>query len=197
MSQPLVVTAHLSTPVIGVDRAPLMLDAPLAWAYADRAHGRGDRIPPITDTLAVDFPLPLARHDVGDTWVWCTSAGVVEIAAWTGVQIRRKPATDAMARFATDRKHHAGLGPYKARDTTLSAVLARTITWECLATDRDDLLDLLGHVVNLGGRHRNDFGHVESWTIAASTRPDGWMDRPMPPEYPARAPYWHPTRRAS
>lgn len=194
---PLTVTARLSTPIVGVDRHPVMLDAPLAWAYAERAKGRGEALPPLTASYAADFPLPLERHDAGDTWVWCTSQGRMAIRAWTGVQVRRKPATDAMSRYAPDRKHHAGLGPYKARDTTLSAVLADEIVWEALVTDKDELCDLLGHVVNLGGRHRNDFGHVSEWHIAASATPDGWRDRPMPPDHPARAPYWHPSRKAA
>lgn len=192
---PLTVTAHLSSPVLGLDRQPMMLDAPLSWAYAARAHGRGDRIPPITDTFAVDFPLPLDRSDVGPDWVWCTSAGVLDVVAWTAVQVRRKPATDAMARYAKDRKHHVGLGPYKARDTTLGAILARSIVWHVNATDRAELEALLVLVTDLGARHRNSFGHVDRWTIEDGHDPDAWRARPMPPEHPARAPYWHRGRR--
>ena len=102
-----------------------------------------------------------------------------------------------MARYTGDRAHHAGLGPTKARDTTLSAVLATHITWQVLATDRGDLEDLLALVTNLGGRHRNDFGHVARWTVEASQDRDGWQHRPMPPAFAARAPYWHPSRRTA
>ena len=192
----LTVVAHLSTPIIGVDRCALMLDAPLSWAWMSRAKGRGERIPPITQTYAPDFPLPLARCDEYDPWIWCSSAGVLDVAAWTGVQVRRKPAVQEMARFSPDRRHHVGLGPYKARDTTLAAVLARSITWEIDCIDQADMEDLLGHVTNLGGRHRNNFGRVERWDISTSRAIEGWRARPMPPDEAARAPYWHPSRRA-
>ena len=195
MSQPLTVTADLSTPLIGVDRSPMMLDAPLSWAYAERARSRGEKLPPLTTASAADFPLPLDRWQEAGTWGWCTSAGEMEIAAHVAAQIRRKPATHAMARYTSDRAHHAGLGPTKARDTTLAAVLATHITWQVLATDRADLEDLLALVTNLGGRHRNDFGHVSRWVIEPGLDPEAWRDRPMPPVAAARAPYWHPARR--
>ena len=58
MSIPVVVTAHLSTPTIGVDRWPMMLDAPLAWAWAERAKAAGTPLPPLTDGFAADFAGP-------------------------------------------------------------------------------------------------------------------------------------------
>ena len=195
MSIPVVVAAHLSTPTIGVDRWPMMLDAPLAWAWAERAKAAGTPLPPLTDRFAADFPLPLDRWEQSGTWGWCASQAVWNIRQYVAAQVRRKPATAAMARYGTDRKHHAGLGPTKARDTTLDAVLADRAVWHAVTTDPDELADLLAHVTNLGARHRNDFGHVTRWTITPTTDRDGWRDRPMPPDHPARAPYWHPTRR--
>lgn len=200
--QPVIVTAYLSTPVIGVDRAPMMLDAPLSWAYAERAKAAGETLPPITSDFAADFPLPLATwgHYPDGIWGWCTSQATWDIRQYVAAQFRRKPAIAAMSRYSPDRKHHAGLGPTKARDTTMSAILAAQATWRAVCTDRDDLTDLLRYVTNLGGRHRNDFGHVTRWTVADSTDPDGWRDRPMPDTHPhmaVRTPYWHPTRKPS
>lgn len=194
----LTITARLSTPVIGLDRWDSMLDGPLSWAWVQREKASSRQVPPITDRLAPDFPLPLERWQEGDVWGWKVSSAALDVAAWTGVQIRRKPAVDAMARYTQDRKHHAGLGPYKARDATLGAVLARTATWQAEVTDESDLTDLLGHITNLAQRHRNDFGHVTHWTVEPGPR-DGWKARPMP--HPdgeimgIRAPYWHHTRK--
>lgn len=195
---PLVVTAHLTTPVIGIDRDPMMLDAPLSWAYVMRRLGRGVRVPTLTPTFAADFPLPLAQWELGGVWGWKTSAGAFTPAAWVGVQVRRKPATEAMARYTTATKHHPGLGPAKARDASLAAALTRTVTWRIIG-DRQELADLLALVTNLGARHRNDFGHVSHWTVEPDDDDTAWADRPLPAAdgqpRGIRAPYWHPTRR--
>ena len=197
-SAPLLVEAHLSTPVIGVDRQPMMLDAPLSWAYAARAGASGERLPALTNQFAADFPLPLDRWEQDAVWGWCTSRATWDIRQYVAAQIRRKPATDAMTRYTPLRKHHAALGPTKARDTTIDALLATSVSWRVLCTNRDDLENLLTLVTNLGGRVRNNFGHVTSWTITDDTDRDGWRDRPMPTpgvEIAVRAPYWHPSRK--
>ena len=197
MSQPVTITATLGSIGLPGARGADILDGPLAWAYATRAIGRGDRLPAMRNDLPpVDFPLPLDTWQDRDTWGWCVSRAHPDIAAHTAVQVRRKPATGPMARYATDAKHHAGLGPYKARDTTLTGTVARTVSWDALATDLDDLGDLLGHVTHLGARHRNGQGHVLAWTITPTNDTEAWRDRPMPDPAGAhtmrpRAPYWH------
>ena len=198
MSSDLEVVAVIDGHLIGYDRWPPGLDAPLAWAAwrADIAAGRPPA--PYTDTYAHDFPLPLDRWEQGDTWGWRTSSAVVDVIGDTAVQVRRKPAVEAMARYGREPKHHAGLGPTKARDTTISAQLVHTVTWQVQSSDQPGLEALLGMVTHLGKRHRNGFGTVRSWHINPGI-PDGWRARPMP--HPdgqimgVRAPYWHPTRR--
>lgn len=195
----LTVTARFDTACIGLTEGPVMLDGPLAWAYAQRALARRVVLPRLTAAFAPDFPLPLDRHDVAGDWVWCTSRAHVDIAGYTTLEVRRKPATQAMSRYARDRTHHAGLGAYKARDSRVPAALVRSATWHVAATDRGDLEDLLGHVTHIGARHRNGLGHVTAWEITESTDPDGWRSRPMPTighgtSFGVRAPYWHSTR---
>ena len=173
-----------------------MLDGPLAWAWASRATSTGRHLPPLRhDQPPADFPLPLGTWEVGESWGWRTSRALPDVVALTAVQVRRKPAVEAMARYAPDRKHHAALGPMKARDTTLAGTLARTIEWHVDCTDEDDLRDLLRHVTHLGARHRNGFGEVLEWAITPGPV-DGWRDRPMPDKdghvaMRPRAPYWH------
>lgn len=174
------------------------LDAPLSWGWIQRRKERREPAPPLTATFAPDLPLPLARHDLADTWIWRTSRAHWEIAQQITINVRRKPATAAMARYGKDRKHHAGLGPYKARDAILPGVAAREVWWDADVTDPDELADLLRHITHLGPRHRNGFGHVAEWRVDPGDA-DGWADRPMPTKTSPitegiRSPYWHPSR---
>ena len=195
MTSPVTIVARLGS-IWVPGRSADCLDGPLAWAWATRAVAQGRELAALRNDLApVDFPLPLGTWQAGDVWGWCVSRALPEIVGHTALNVRRKPATGPMGRFAPDRAHHAGLGPYKARDTTLSAVVAATITWHADVTDMDDLHDLLRHVTHLGARHRNGQGQVLDWTVTDGP-PDGWRDRPMPngagPHMlRPRAPYWH------
>lgn len=196
---PLVVTAHFDTLSVGLVEQPLMLDGPLAWAAAMAAHTAGTPIPPITREHAPDLDLPLARWEEHGTWGWCTSQAALAVAAHTAIAVRRKPATAAMARYTTDSHHHAALGPYKARDTTVPAAWVHSATWRIVATDTDRLHNLLALITHIG-RHRNlGHGHVVRWTTAPGGDPDGWRDRPMPgpgqPRRGYRPPYHHATRQ--
>lgn len=197
---PLVVTAHLETTTIGLVERPVMLDGPLSWAAAMHAHSTGAPIDPMTRDHAPDLPLPLARWDEAGTWGWCTSQATLDITSYTAVEFRRKPATGPMSRYTTDRRHHTGLGPYKARDTTVSAALVRTATWHVLATDQGHLETLLALVTHLGKHANTGHGAVTAWTLEPDPTPDAWRNRPMPtPGMTAahRAPYHHPTRRVT
>ena len=172
------------------------LDGPLAWAWATRATAQGRQLAALrNDVEPVNFPLPLDTWEQEGTWGWKVSRALPDVLAYTAVQIRRKPATLPMSRYAPDRKHHSGLGPYKARDTTLSGVVASTISWHAATTDRAELEDLLRHITHLGARHHNGLGEVLDWTVTEG--PDnGWRDRPMPTRggpliLRPRAPYWH------
>ena len=195
MTEPVTITARLgSTWIPG--RSADCLDGPLAWAFVTRALSHGYTLEPLrNDTEPPDFPLPLDTWERGGAWGWKASRALPDVIAYTAVQVRRKPATLPMSRYAPDKKHHSGLGPYKARDATLSGVVAPTISWHAVATNRGDLEDLLRHVTHLGARHRNGLGEVLNWTVEPGAA-DGWQDRPMPAvDGPLllrpRAPYWH------
>lgn len=192
MSTPLTVVARLDSPVVEAGRRPLMLDSMLAWARALD----GD-IPPLTPEYAPDVPLPLATWDEDGQWGWRCSQGAYASQGWTTAQTRRKPATDAMARYARDRKHHLGLGPHKARDTAYEATWIHQITWSLDVTDRAELDRLLARITGIGKLAAHGYGHVTSWDITPGT-PGAWRDRPMPSTHPGqrtRPPYWHPTGR--
>ena len=190
------VELRFDTPCVGIDRHPVMLDGPLAWAAAQDALRRGDELPAITDEYAHDFDLPLARWEEAGTWGWCTSRAIFEVGSRSSRERRRKPAVQAMAAYAPDRKHHAGLGPFKARDATYATTWTPTMRWQVEATDVDRLAGLLLLVTHIGAAQSDGMGHVKDRIIRPGIH-DGWRDRPMPPHHPARAPYWHPTRRVA
>lgn len=189
------ITAHLSTPVIG-RVGPL--DGPLAWAAWQDAAATGQTIPPISDEHAHDFDLPLARWEKDGYWGWRVSNPITTPTHHSALEVRRKPASQAMAAYTTAREHHTGLGPTKARNVTLATTYYDTITWHADITNEDHLEHLLGHITHLGARHRNGLGRVTHWDITPGPE-DGWRQRPMPTPggqvMRVRAPYWHPTER--
>ncbi|WP_244280434.1 hypothetical protein [Corynebacterium liangguodongii] len=191
------ITARLSTPVVG-RVGPL--DGPLAWAAWQHAAAAGETLDPITDDQCPDFDLPLARWEQDGYWGWCVSNPIGEPVHHSAVEIRRRPASTAMAAYTQAREHHTGLGPLKARNVTLAATHYTTISWHATITDRARLDTLLGHITHLGGRHRNGYGRVAGWEVQPGPA-GGWRKRPLPAEggrvMRVRAPYWHPTERTA
>lgn len=198
--RPVVVVARLSTPAAGVDTHPLHLDGPASWgaylAYIAE-HGHGN-LPPISGESAVDFSLPLAAWQRDSAWGWCCSRAHYEPQGYTTAAMRRKPAAEAMARYAPDARHHLSAGPMKARDTPLPATLVHTVTWYALA-DPGPLRSLLERVWSLGRLGRHGHGRIARWEVAEHDDRDAWADRVMPdpagPVQGIRAPYYHPTRK--
>lgn len=195
---PLIVTAHLDTPAIGLLNHPIMLDGPLSWAVAMRARQQGADLPEITPECAPDLDLPLQRWERAGTWGWCTSQAAMDIRAYGTLELRRTPATHAMARYARDRKHHIALGPYKARDTALETAWIPMITWHAVA-DSDGLDELLPLITHIGQHASRGHGHISKWTMAEDHLAEAWQDRPMPapgvPRRAYRAPYHHQSRQ--
>jgi len=191
------ITAVMSTPTVGVDTHPSLLDGPLYWAFAQRAKSRGGRMAPTSRAFAPDLPLPLAKWERGDAWGWCVSRAHYEAASHTALEVRRKPEVPAMVRFGADRKMHIGTGPWKARDSLIPVAWMPEIWWDADVTDPDDLEDLLRLITHIGARHRAGSGQVAQWSVNPGPI-DGWRDRPMPDPsgrpMSIRAPHWHPTR---
>lgn len=210
---PVRVTAVLAEPVVALASHPAHLDGPLSWAAYVAARRAGVRIPPIEPDWAPDFTLPLATWtapapagcdprlcaaDPARVWGWACSRAHYN-GAHTVVVTRRRPATDVMARYTTDRRHHLSAGPLKARSQPTEATLAREVTWWALA-DPEPLRAALVDVPVLGRKGRHGHGRILTWHVEAD--PDAaarWQDRdwPDPAGLPGslRAPYWHASRR--
>lgn len=190
----LAITARLGSPVIELDRRPLMLDGPLAWATAqlDGWTALLSEIP--------DLELPLERWDEGDTWGWCVSRAEYEAVVYTSVDVRRKPDLTAFARYTTDRKFHAALGPHKARDVTFAATWVRTLTWQAEVIDQGRLQALLDVITGIGKLAAHGYGRVLTWELTPG-REMGWRERPMPSTHGTgrsyRAPYHRPERQVA
>lgn len=196
---PVVITAYPDEPLIDIDRHPVMLDGPLSWAAAMRMHHRGEPCPPLTREHVPDLELPLARWHIEPTWGWCCSAATYETAARTATQLRRKPATAPMARYTTEKRHHLALGPHKARDTTVPATWARSLTWHANTTNQPLLEELLNLITHIGRNHAAGYGRIARWEVHPGTDENAWRNRPLPDPQGkpqgVRAPYHHPTRR--
>lgn len=182
------VTAHLTEPVIDADRHPIMLDSILAHARALD----GD-LPPLTRDRDPEIPLPLDTWETPDgDWAWCASAATYEPAGYTTVNIRRKPNTEAMARYSPVKKHHLALGPHKARDQVLEGVIIHTMTWHIRTSTPDQVRELLDRVHGIGRHATYGYGTVSRWDITPTRDPNdtAWQARPTQRRH--RPPYWHP-----
>lgn len=213
---PVRVVARLTEPVVGLDTNPLHLDGLLSWAgYLTHVDQHGHlHLPPLSPDQCADFALPLATwampasvpdpHPLavgagGLVWGWACSAAWYTPAGHTTVNVRRRPATDVMARYTTDNSHHLSTGPLKARDTPHPATLVGEVTWWALA-DRARLQAMLDRVIGVGRMPRHGHGRVLRWTVGRDdTAIDQWRWRHLPdpagrPET-IRAPYHHHSRR--
>lgn len=189
-----VVTAYLDTPTAGIEGTEFPLDGPLAWAAAVSAPP--GVLEPITAQFAPDVDLPLEKWELHGTWGWCVSRARYDITARSQVARRRRPPDAEFALFTPAKRHHHGLGPYKARDTAVPVAVMPTIRWQAKTTDEARLRELLALITHLGGHRAVGLGHVTSWTVEPGT-PGGWRDRRLPAPGVSgrfRPPYWHATR---
>lgn len=180
------VTAHITTPVIEAERHPIMIDSIMAYARSLD----GD-MPPLTQIEAPDIPLPLNKWETDSDWGWKASKAEFEIEKDTTVNIYRKPAIDAMARYGNFKKHHIGLGPHKARAITLEASIIHTMTWEIDSDAPEKVMELLERVKGIGRGVNTGYGQVAKWDIQPSHQDNGWRNRPFD-QHRNRPPYWHP-----
>lgn len=213
---PVIVRAELAEPVLSLAEHPACLDGPASFGAYEHALAHGAILPPLSHAYAIDFALPLATWtrppsspdvdpdllavDGAAVWGWACSRALYTTDLHTQTVVRKKPATDAMARYSGDRRHHLGLGPHKARVQAVSGVFVREINWYALATDPDLLLEILQLVPSLGSRTRHGHGRVLRWHVEPDpAAAEAWRARPFPdPDgQPGaiRAPYHHPTRR--
>lgn len=209
------VTAHMAEPIVNWSPS-MMLDGPLSYG-AFRRHQRPNRktgnLPRLTDGYAYDFPLPLGTWDCdpvggehptllnhdGRLWGWRTSAVITEDAvATSGVDVRRRPATNQMIRWSQAKRHDIGAGPLKARNVRLPAAFAHRLSWNIQSDSPDAVMRLLSYVTHLGRLKGHGHGRIITWTIADGPE-NGWLERPMPyaggQRMGVRAPHWHPTRQ--
>lgn len=198
---PVMVTARLTTPAVGIDTHPVHLDGPASWgAYQQHIaeHGHAS-LPPIDDNHVTNFALPLATWVSSSTWGWACSRATYTPVGYGTSAMRRRPAADVMARYSPDQKHHLAAGPMKARDTPLPTTLIDTVTWYALA-DPTELRRLLTRVWSLGRLGRHGHGRVREWSVTEHSDRNAWKDRVMPsPDgtlQGIRAPYHHRLQQA-
>lgn len=189
---PLVVTAHMSEPIVYVGDG-LHLDGILAAAaFRDLDERTRRRIPPLSSPWAVDIMIPLSRWvvEVGDDWVgdvrllrkrkgggarrprqtrelwgWCASAVQAEWVQYGKTEIRKRPEVDKMRRYARDKSVSVGAGPLKAYDLPLPTVFAAEVRWYCHGVAADVERLLRTHIGAIGKKHLLGHGTVMHWAV--------------------------------
>lgn len=145
------------------------LHSVLSWAYEHHHAGRVLWCRPSRDLVVTQADVPPATERLSTLTTRPVRTGTTRTAWPAGTTV-------ALAGILNPAAHHRRPDGRTTRTT--------------------ELLDLLALVTHLGARHRNGFGAVSRWSVEPGGDADAWRDRPMPPEHPSRAPYWHPGRRA-
>lgn len=207
--RPFTVEVTLADPI--VDIHAIHLDGPLSWAVHLAATADGAQLSPMTRDWVPDMRLPLATwvrpgHPLheraaaadGGVWGWCCSRARYAPDAHTAVQTRRMPSIEAMARYSTAAKFHAGLGPTKARNTASEACWPGVLTWSALGDPDATRAILTAHLTHLGRIVRHGNGAVLDITVREGGGRDAWTDRVWLGDQPVhvRTPYWHRSRLA-
>ena len=204
------ITAHMSDPVVTIGDG-VHIDGQLSWAAWKRAERRshaGNPIPPLTNTEAADFALPLATWEFGGQWGWCASA-----AQWpdqtlvSGDHVRRKPPHEQYVRLTKAVSYDVGVGPAKAMNKPVQTRFARQIVWYALGLP-GEVEELLRDVTHIGKLAGHGHGRVLRWEVDVqaddwSIMRNGRLMRRMPAGFNSlrgnhngaiRPPYWHQSR---
>jgi CRISPR type IV-associated protein Csf3 len=204
------ITAHMAEPVVTIGDG-IHLDGLLAWSAWQRANRRSSAanpIPPITDTDAADFALPLASWEFGGQWGWCASAAQwPEQTLITGDHVRRKPPQEQYLRLTKAASYDVGVGTAKAMNKPIQQRFARSIEWFALGLP-GEVAELLQPVTHIGKLAGHGHGAVLRWEVTVQTKDwsiqrAGRLMRRMPGGYGGlrathngaiRPPYWHRSR---
>lgn len=217
LGEPMKVTAIMGEPVVYFEDG-MHFDGPLSFgAYVEYVREHGDNLPPM-GAWALDFDLPLSRWTVpapagvdprlldtdGRLWGWRASAAQADWVAQGRLEVRKRPAEEAMIRYTRAASHHSGMGPLKAKDIAHPTLLAFEIQWYAHG-DRKGVERLLSYVTHIGALVGHGPGRVLRWVVEPmgvdwSCERDGKLMRVMPreggPRRSIRAPYHHRSRRA-
>lgn len=187
--RPLLVTAHMSEPIL-YSGDGLHLDGILAAAaFRDLDEQTRRRMPPLESEWPVDIALPLARWvvDVGAEWpgderllrrrgkgrksitteLWGWRASAVQ-ATWAQhgkAEVRKKPELAGMRRYAADRTVELGAGPLKAYDLAFPTAFAPMLHWYAFGGEDEVRRLLTTHIQALGKKHNLGHGTVMRWTV--------------------------------
>lgn len=163
--KPLLVTAHLGSPVAGDPSLPL--DGILLSAAYERRYGHALALAqPGVPAVEVDYslsPLMQVSCELGPFYA-CSFARWPEHSADGSITWNRRADVELFAEL-TDAAHlETGKGPYKSYHVLLPYRSAHYVQWCCIG-DRDAIADLLMQVVHIGKKQAQGFGHVLAWNI--------------------------------
>jgi hypothetical protein len=196
----LLVTAHMLTPIAGVD--PVHLDAILVAATTGARLTREDALPAIPALPVVHLEMHGERVYLCSSWQFPDGA-------------RQGRETMTKRRDGEDIWHlrapfTPSSGPGKNYQLPVITTEAATVSWLCVGR-REGVRKLLRYARAVGSKRRHGYGAVARWTVEEAPRPamDVLLDGDVAERFLPRAwleseemvergaccpPYWHPGR---
>lgn len=219
MMEPLHVVAEMSEPVVYYGDG-MHMDGILAWAkYMGLPREDRTEIPPITESWAWDFDLPLSTwsvpsvtaehvddrlfvnrprvrdgHKEGALWGWKASAVHAEWLCQDRYAIRKRSELEQMVRYTTSPSVNLGAGQQKATNLLLPARFATELHWYAVGDIAEVERLLTTHVRAVGKITTKGPGSVMRWRVEPwkedwSVTHDGALTRVMPITFEATGGY--------
>lgn len=163
---PLRVVAELSSaPIFG--GGPLMLDAPLLFAWGRRAGRAAGGVRVSDEDVIADFErrAPLARVEGPDGLWWWACSQVTPEGPEERKHLHRRVSLPQVARWTDARTVNLAVGADKSlRMPVYSRPHQLSMAWTCIG-DADTIRDLLRLVDSVGKHGSRGAGWVRRWTV--------------------------------
>jgi hypothetical protein len=159
----------------------LHLDGILALAVW-RALPPQDRelVPPITDSWAVDFDLPLGRWRLpadpevghpqlreadGAVWGWLATQALNGWQLHRAHEVRKRPAVQELIEWTDTKAYNPGLGPMKSYDLSYPTFWSPRVEWEAVGQPDAVRVLLTQQVYGIGKGCAKGMGRVLRWEV--------------------------------
>lgn len=200
---------YVETPII--TSSPIHFDALLAAVHP--AMHQLDAIDRFSGSESVvTAPLPIDSAKIGDTWVWCATAGdyAPGAAAYTGRYFKVKTAEDY--HYLRARQPMA-TGPGRNKQETASGVSCAYVRFWASSAEAAELARICRRVRSIGSLRGMGYGNVVKMQISETDRtwqsclihdglsvrnlPEEMVDSPdQPVQIQSTPPYWLPCNLA-
>lgn len=165
MMQSIKITAHLRSGFVANDDYSPDMGSILEYCWLVQQN----LYSPNPDPARVILPdLPIARHTLGNNWLWAISSPVYSYALESVERCRRR--WDADENYPVQWGKRRGNvqtdgGPFKSADVPVVVRLTKEVSWHAVG-DMESVYDLLQNCSGIGGRRAAGFGQVQRWDIS-------------------------------